>query len=205
MIIFINIVSNLPTGAATMYYLISGSGAAGAAKVAAILLILIVVLAFIVCVNTGERRLPVQYSSKMVGRKQASGRSTNMPIKVNTSGVISIIFAISLLQFPQQIGMFIPNKRNIHKGDRCFEYDTPYWCDYLYYPDFLLHIFLHIHRNQSKRNCDEHEEERWFHPRYQTRSAHKRLHYKSRKQSNTGWCSLLCGSGDGACCSAVDL
>lgn len=92
MIIFINIVSNLPTGAATMYYLISGSGAAGAAKVAAILLILIVVLAFIVCVNTGERRLPVQYSSKMVGRKQASGRSTNMPIKVNTSGVISIIF-----------------------------------------------------------------------------------------------------------------
>lgn len=75
-----------------MYYLISGSGAAGAAKVAAILLILIVVLAFIVCVNTGERRLPVQYSSKMVGRKQASGRSTNMPIKVNTSGVISIIF-----------------------------------------------------------------------------------------------------------------
>ena len=110
MIIFINIVSNLPTGAATMYYLISGSGAAGAAKVAAILLILIVVLAFIVCVNTGERRLPVQYSSKMVGRKQASGRSTNMPIKVNTSGVISIIFAISLLQFPQQIGMFIPNK-----------------------------------------------------------------------------------------------
>ena len=107
MIIFINIVSNLPTGAATMYYLISGSGAAGAAKVAAILLILIVVLAFIVCVNTGERRLPVQYSSKMAGRKQASGRSTNMPIKVNTSGVISIIFAISLLQFPQQIGMFI--------------------------------------------------------------------------------------------------
>ena len=110
MIIFINIVSNLPTGAATMYYLISGSGAAGAAKVAAILLILIVVLAFIVCVNTGDSRLPVQYSSMMVGRYQASGRSTNMPIKVNTSGVISIIFAISLLQFPQQIGMLIPNK-----------------------------------------------------------------------------------------------
>ncbi len=102
--------SGIGNGSSMMYYLISGSGAAGAAKVAAILLILIVVLAFIVCVNTGERRLPVQYSSKMVGRKQASGRSTNMPIKVNTSGVISIIFAISLLQFPQQIGMFIPNK-----------------------------------------------------------------------------------------------
>ena len=110
MIIFINIVSNLPMGAATLYYTIVGGGALGAAKVAAIVIILIIVLAFIVCVNSGERRLPVQYSSKMVGRKQAGGRNTSMPIKVNTSGVISIIFAISLLQFPQQIGNFIPNK-----------------------------------------------------------------------------------------------
>ena len=110
MIIFINIVSNLPMGAATLYYTIVGGGAIGAAKVVAIVLILLVVLAFIVCVNSGERRLPVQYSSKMVGRKQAGGRGTSMPIKVNTSGVISIIFAISLLQFPQQIGNCIPNK-----------------------------------------------------------------------------------------------
>ena len=110
MIIFINIVSNLPMGAATLYYTIVGSGAVGAAKVAAIVIILIIVLAFIVCVNSGERRLPVAYSTKMVGRKQAGGRSTSMPIKVNTSGVISIIFAISLLQFPQQIGNFIPHK-----------------------------------------------------------------------------------------------
>ena len=110
MIIFINIVSNLPMGAATLYYTIVGGGAMGAVKVAAIVIILIVVLAFIVCVNSGERRLPVQYSSKIVGRKQAGGRGTSMPIKVNTSGVISIIFAISLLQFPQQIGNFIPNK-----------------------------------------------------------------------------------------------
>ena len=110
MIIFINIVSSMPQGAAMLYYTIVGGGAIGAAKVAAIVVILIVVLAFIVCVNSGERRLPVAYSTKMVGRKQAGGRSTSMPIKVNTSGVISIIFAISLLQFPQQIGNFIPNK-----------------------------------------------------------------------------------------------
>lgn len=110
MIIFINIVSNLPMGIASLSYTMASGGAAGVAKVAAILIILIIVLAFIVCVNSGERRLPVQYSSKMVGRKQASGRSTNMPIKVNTSGVISIIFAISLLQFPAQIGNFIANK-----------------------------------------------------------------------------------------------
>ena len=111
MIIFINIVSSLPMGAASLYYTIVGGGAVGAAKVAAIVIILIIVLAFIVCVNNGERRLPVAYSNKMVGgRKQAGGRSTSMPIKLNTSGVLSIIFAISLLQFPQQIGMFMPNK-----------------------------------------------------------------------------------------------
>ena len=102
MVIFINIVSGLPMGAASLYYMISGSGAMGAVKVAAILVILLIVLAFIVCVNRGERRLPVQYSSKMVGRKQASGRSTTMPIKVNTSGVISIIFAISRVKFSQR-------------------------------------------------------------------------------------------------------
>ncbi len=110
MVIFINIISSLPQGIATLYYTITGSGLVGVGKVVAILVILIIVLAFIVCVNTGERRLPVQYSSKMAGRSQMGGRGTHMPIKVNTAGVISIIFALSLLQFPQQIGNFISNK-----------------------------------------------------------------------------------------------
>lgn len=110
MIIFINIVSNLPQGIMSLYDTVVNSGSVGLAKVAAILVILIAVLAFIVCVNSGERRLPVQYSSKMAGSKQVGGNSSTMPIKVNTAGVISIIFAISLLQFPQQIGAFIPDK-----------------------------------------------------------------------------------------------
>ncbi len=110
MVIFINIVSSLPIAAKSLYDMAAGSGTRGIATVAGILLILLVVLVFIVHLNGGERRLPVQYSSKMAGRKQVGGRSTFMPIKVNTSGVISIIFAISLLQFPEQIGQFIPNK-----------------------------------------------------------------------------------------------
>ncbi len=110
MVIFINIVSNLPSGIMTLANVVMTDGAIGAAKVAAILLILVVVLVFIVLVNQGERRLPVQYSGKMVGRKQAGSRSSNLPIKVNTSGVISIIFALSLLQFPAQIANFIPNR-----------------------------------------------------------------------------------------------
>ncbi len=110
MVIFINIVSNLPAGITSLYYTATGSGAAGVAKVAGILIILLIVLVFIIYLNGGERRMPVQYSSKMVGRKQMGGKSTFMPIKVNTSGVISIIFAISLLQFPETIGGFMANK-----------------------------------------------------------------------------------------------
>lgn len=110
LVIFINIVSNMPAGVTSLYYTAVGSGISGWAKVIGILIILIVVLIFIVYLNGGERRLPVQYSSKMAGRKQVGGRSTFMPIKVNTSGVISIIFAISLLQFPETIGGFVGNK-----------------------------------------------------------------------------------------------
>jgi len=110
MVIFINIISSLPTGLASMHDMIVTEGARGAIVIIVILLVLVMVLAFIVCVNTGERRLPVQYSSKMVGRKQAGGRTTTMPIKVNAAGVISIIFALSLLQFPEQVGNFVANK-----------------------------------------------------------------------------------------------
>lgn len=108
MVIFINIVSNLPSGITSLYMYASGSDVTGWLKVLAILVILVVVLIFIVLVNGGERRIPVQNASKMVGRRSVGGNF--FPVKVNTSGVISIIFAISLLQFPETIGQFIPNK-----------------------------------------------------------------------------------------------
>lgn len=107
LVIFINIVSNLPTGITSLYYYAAGGDMGGIAKVIGLILILAVVIVFIIILNGGERRLPVQYSSKMLGRKNFGGQSSFMPIKVNTSGVISIIFAISLLQFPETIGNFI--------------------------------------------------------------------------------------------------
>lgn len=107
MIIFINIVSNLPLGVSTLYYYASGGDVKGILKIVGLILILLAVIVFIVIANNGERRIPVQYSSKMVGRRSVGGRSTFMPIKVNTSGVISIIFAISLLQFPETIANFV--------------------------------------------------------------------------------------------------
>lgn len=110
LIIFINIISNLPRAVTSLVMTAQGSGIEGWIKVILLLIIFLVVIVFVVLVQEGERRLPVQYSKKMVGRRMYGGQSTFIPIKVNTAGVISIIFAISLLQFPQTIGQFIPNK-----------------------------------------------------------------------------------------------
>ncbi len=106
MIIFVNIVSNLPSGITSLVYYAQGGDAIGIAKVAAVLILLLVVIVFIVIVHDGERRIPVQYSGKMMGRRTFAGQSTFMPIKVNTAGVLAIIFAISLVQFPETIGQF---------------------------------------------------------------------------------------------------
>ncbi|HCT64922.1 MAG TPA: preprotein translocase subunit SecY [Lachnospiraceae bacterium] len=108
MIIFVNIVSNLPSGIQSLVYYAQGGNTTGIVKVAAILIILVAVLVFIIFINEGERKIPVQYSSKMGGRRSFGGQGTFMPIKVNTAGVIAIIFAISLLQFPQTVSQFIP-------------------------------------------------------------------------------------------------
>jgi preprotein translocase subunit SecY len=65
-----------------------------------LLALMIVVVAFIVLVERGERRIPVQYAKRVVGRKVMGGQSTHMPLKVNAGGVIPVIFASSLLAFP---------------------------------------------------------------------------------------------------------
>ena len=136
MIIFINIVSNLPMGISTLYYYVKGGDVTGILKVIGLLLILLVVIVFIVIANNGERRIPVQYSSKMVGRRSVGGRSTFMPIKVNTSGVISIIFAISLLQFPETIAQFIKPSETMQKVIEVLRMTNPI--------GFVLYIVLII-------------------------------------------------------------
>lgn len=102
-IIFANILTGLPAGAKNLQMAASAGGAMGWVKVVGILLIFVFLIAFVVLVQDGERRIPIQYSKKMVGRKMYGGQSSYVPIKVNIAGVMSIIFSISLLQFPQVI------------------------------------------------------------------------------------------------------
>ncbi|MBQ6369637.1 MAG: preprotein translocase subunit SecY, partial [Parasporobacterium sp.] len=108
-ILLINIVSTMPNDFASLYQqFVAGASSVGMAVVAVIVIIALViaVVAFIVYLQDGERRIAVQYSQKMQGRRRYGGQSSHIPLKVNTAGVIPIIFAASLFQFPVLIANF---------------------------------------------------------------------------------------------------
>lgn len=107
MIIFINIISSLPATISALYLQASGVGGAEYFKFIAVIVILLLMLALIILLNQGERRIQVQYSSKGQGRTTFGGNSSFMPIKVSTAGVMSIIFSLSLLQFPEVVSAFV--------------------------------------------------------------------------------------------------
>ena len=108
-VLVINIISRMPNDMTTLYeQFVKGKSIASAAL--AVLIILAIILALVVLVvilQGGERRIAVQYSQKMQGRRTYGGQSTHIPLKVNTAGVIPIIFASSLMQFPIVIASFM--------------------------------------------------------------------------------------------------
>ena len=83
-----------------------------------LLVIMVAVISFIIFVEQGQRRIPVQYAKRVVGRKMYGGASTHLPLKINTSGVIPPIFASSIMMFPATIASFltIPWVQNISSG-----------------------------------------------------------------------------------------
>lgn len=80
-----------------------------------IVAIAVIAIAFVVLMNDAERRIPVQYAKRVVGRKMYGGQSTHIPIKIAMAGVMPIIFAVSIMSFPQTINMFI-NGNNTPEG-----------------------------------------------------------------------------------------
>lgn len=108
-VLVINIVSRIPADMATLFeqFVKGKSIASGGLAVVIILAIITALVVFVVILQDGERRIAVQYSQKMAGRKTYGGQSTHIPLKVNTAGVIPIIFASSLMQFPIVIATFL--------------------------------------------------------------------------------------------------
>ncbi|MCC6292835.1 MAG: preprotein translocase subunit SecY [Bryobacterales bacterium] len=101
LIIFAGIVRGLPSAMEEIYTNVFVTRQWTVLHVGVILLVMIAVVAFIVLVERGERRIPVQYAKRMVGRRMMGGQSTHLPLKVNAGGVIPVIFASSLLAIPQ--------------------------------------------------------------------------------------------------------
>ncbi len=104
LIIFSGIVVGLP-GAIQNFATNLSTGQWNAFHVIVILVFMILVVCFIVLVERGERRIPVQYAKRVVGRRMMGGQSTHLPLKVNAGGVIPVIFASSILAFPQTLGI----------------------------------------------------------------------------------------------------
>ena len=109
MILMAGIISRVPSMVSTMYRNITAGTVHWAwAAVAVVGVLLLIVL--IVFVNDAERRIPVQYAKRQVGRKMYGGQASTLPMKVNMSGVLPIIFAQSIATIPATIGAFLPTK-----------------------------------------------------------------------------------------------
>ena len=109
LIIFAGIVSRIPSGCLTLYSYIVERGAIGVLVVLLFAAVALAAIVAVVAIQEGQRRIPVQYAKRVVGRKVYGGQSTHIPIKVNSAGVIPVIFAMSILMFPGTVASFFPN------------------------------------------------------------------------------------------------
>ena len=131
-VLVINIISRIPQDFASLFeQFISGKSVAkGILAGVIILAIILVTVIFVIVLQGAERRIPVQYSKKIQGRKTVGGQSTHIPLKVNTGGVIPIIFAQSLMQFPVVIAQIAGKGNGTGIGSKILKgLSQSNWCD----------------------------------------------------------------------------
>ncbi|WP_020662783.1 preprotein translocase subunit SecY [Amycolatopsis benzoatilytica] len=153
-LIFLNIAARIPSEGANI--LSNGGGVA----LTVVLAFGLVIIASVIFVEQGQRRIPVQYAKRMIGRRMYGGTSTYLPIKVNQAGVIPVIFASSLLYVPQLISQLIGNP-NSNSGWQSFIQNylvnQSSWVHILLY--FLLIIFFTYFYITITFNVDERADE----------------------------------------------
>ena len=131
-VLAVNIISRIPSDMTTLYenFIKGKTIAKGTLAGVIIFAIILVVVVFVLILNGAERRIPVQYSRKMVGRKMMGGQSTNIPLKVNTAGVIPIIFASSIMSFPGVIAQFAGKTNGTGIGSEILRgLSSSNWCN----------------------------------------------------------------------------
>lgn len=137
-VLVINIISSIPNDIGTLYEQFIAGKDVPKAILAAVIIVAIIVgmVLFVVLLQDGERRIPVQYSKKIQGRKQVGGQSTYIPLKVNTSGVVPVIFAQSLLQTPVIIASLLGKGNGTGIGSKILKgMSQSNWCN----PDELIY------------------------------------------------------------------
>ena len=129
-VLIINILSRIPQDLESLFeQFVQGKAPATAVLASVIIIaILIAMIVMVVFLNGGERRIPVQYAKKMAGNKLVGGATSNIPLKVNTSGMIPIIFAQSLLEFPVIIVSFTNANPSGFWGEVLKGLSTRNWC-----------------------------------------------------------------------------
>ena len=133
MILFAGILARIPTAFTTGRYFVAQKGSIGYLWLALVLLGILAMIVLIVHVNGAERRIPVQYAKRQVGRKMYGGQASTLPMKVNMSGVLPIIFAQSIATLPATIAAFTGHSDSAWASTTSIPYAIIY---------FLLIIFF---------------------------------------------------------------
>jgi len=173
LIIFTGIVVGLPRGIYDLYTKVSTAQWGPFTGLAVILLIgvMLVVIGFIVFVEGGQRRIPVQYAKRVVGRRVMGGQMSYLPLRVNAGGVIPPIFASSLLTFPGTIDLVIGKRfPTFDRMSKALSWGEPL------YTFIYLRFLLRGHRFQSRRAGRQYAQVRRIHSRNPARAQHLRAH-----------------------------
>ncbi len=127
LILFVGIVSSAPSAIINIVVESLAKGWVGYIIMPIIAVIFVALITFIILMNNAERRIPIQYAKRVVGRKMYGGQSSFMPIKVNMSGVLPVIFAGTILSIPSTIGAFISAAPDSFMGQlmNAFAYNSP--------------------------------------------------------------------------------
>lgn len=149
-ILLINIVSQMPSDISNLYKtFVKGADTVINAIIAVVVIIAVIVamIAFILLLQDGVRKIPVQYAKKVQGRKVVGGQSSHIPLKVNTAGVIPVIFASSFMQFPIIIASFfgVTPERSTLGRKILYLLNQQNWCNFKSFGEFKYTLGLLIY------------------------------------------------------------
>lgn len=144
-VLLFNILSSVPDDMKTLYYrFIFGQTVTKMIfSFVVIALIILAMVVFVIVLNDAERRIPVQYSKKMVGRKMVGGQASNIPLKINTAGVMPVIFASSIMYFPVVISQFFTIDPNSIGSKILMVLNSGSWCR-PEYPIYSIGLVIYI-------------------------------------------------------------